>query len=83
MRPGEEEVWIRQAAKCSSGYDQLNAQSVMEEKDRNNKSRSQQEDVVDNIELESLTEAFVKIKKIASLLRSCHVSSVTTSRRSS
>ena len=32
VRPGEEEVWIRQAAKCSSGYDQLNAQSVMKRK---------------------------------------------------
>ena len=43
---------------------------------------SQQQEVVDNIqvkelELESLTEALVKRKKMASKLRVCHVSSVT------
>ena len=33
MRAAEEEVWIRQAAKCSSGHDQLNANSVEEEEE--------------------------------------------------
>ena len=82
VRAAEEEVWIRQAARCSSGYDQLNASSVEEEEDKNHKIRSQEQEVVDNIqvkelELESLTEALVKSKKMASELRVCHVSSVT------
>ena len=82
MRAAEEEVWIRQAARCSSGHDQLNANSVEEEEDENHKIRSQEQEVVDNIqvkelELESLTEALVKSKKMASELRVCHVSSVT------
>ena len=84
VRAAEEEVWIRQAARarCSSGYDQLNANSVEEEEDKNHKIRSQEQEVVDNIqvkelELESLTEALVKSKKMASELRVCHVSSVT------
>ena len=82
VRAAEEEVWIRQAARCSSGYDQLNANSVEEEEDKDHKIRSQEQEVVDNIqvkelELESLTEALVKSKKMASELRVCHVSSVT------
>ena len=82
VRAAEEKVWIRQAAKCSSGYDQLNANSDDEEEDKNHKIRSQQQEVVDKIqvkklELESLTEALVKSKKMASELRVCYVSSVT------
>ena len=84
VRAAEEEVWIRQAARYSSGHDQLNANSVEEEEeeDKNHKIRSQGQEVVDNIqvkelELESLTEALVKSKKMASELRVCHVSSVT------
>ena len=82
VRAAEEEVWIRQAARCSSRHDQLNANSVEEEEDKNHKIRSQEQEVVDNIqvkelELESLTEALVKSKKMASELRVCHVSSVT------
>merc|ERR1719357_2322027 len=82
VRAAEEEVWIRQAARCSSRHDQLNANSVEEEEDKNHKIRSQEQEVVDNIqvkelELESLTEALVKSKKMASELRVCHVSSMT------
>ena len=82
VRAAEEEVWIRQAARCSSGHDQLNANSIEEEEDKHHKIRSQEQEVVDNIqvkelELESLTEALVKSKKMASELRVCHVSSVT------
>ena len=82
VRAAEEEVWIRQAARCSSGHDQLNANSIEEEEDNIHKIRSQEQEVVNNIqvkelELESLTKALVKSKKMASELRVCHVSSVT------
>ena len=82
VRAAEEEVWIRQAARCSSGHDQLNANSVEEEEDKIHNIISQEQEVVDSIqvkelELESLTEALLKSKKMASELRVCHVSSVT------
>ena len=82
----EEEVWHRQAStvslnsSCKQSHGGLG--ELAQQKDRGSSGKSWQEKVVENIqvkevEMENLTEALVRSKKMVSELRTCHVSSAT------
>jgi len=87
----EEEVWHRQASTVSINSSCAQSQSrggcvstgeLGQQKVGGGSGKSWQEKVVENIqvkevEMENLTEALVKSKRMVSELRTCHVSSVT------
>ena len=87
----EEEVWHRQASTVSLNSSSAQSHSrggfvstgePGQQKDGGGSGKSWQEEVVENIqvkevEMENLTEALVRSKKMVSELRTCHVSSAT------
>jgi len=81
----EEEVWHRQASTASLNSSCTQSEShggFGEPAQQKVRGKSWQEKVVENIqvkevEMENLTEALVKSKRMVSELRTCHVSSVT------